>query len=147
MRFLSALVAAFLLLVPAGCASAAGREADQLRLVAEKALDQIDPHHHVTVVVPDSFPENVRRVVSELRPTIRQSEVPENEDQSLPEKHLLLDEVRVDQDQARFRAVLGPVPKPRPGQILLACGTRYFLTLRRNEEGVWDVAETAMAEC
>ncbi|HEY0594018.1 MAG TPA: hypothetical protein VGF40_19765 [Thermoanaerobaculia bacterium] len=133
-------------LVVASCPSPIRTPDWELLGAARAALDQLDPKREVVVVLPDDAPPDLRRVVAELRSTRLRREVIETETESFPARHLLLDRLEVHGDRASVSALLGPVPKAKEGEILLACGTRYSFTMRR-EGSAWKVGMMSVAIC
>lgn len=113
---------------------------------ARAALDHLDARRELVVVLPDDAPPELRSAVAQLRSTKPRSEVAETDAASFPAGHLLLQTLEVNGDSASVSALLGPVPKAKPGEILLDCGTRYSFTMTR-AGGVWKVGAMSIAVC
>jgi hypothetical protein len=75
------------------------------------------------------------------------SSLPNGEEESLPRGYLRLDTVDVHGDQANLAFWTGPVPKAKPGTVLLDCGTGYTYQLTRGAGGKWKVANAGMSQC
>lgn len=69
-----------------------------------------------------------------------------NNDESLAAGEFRIDEIDMRSDSAHIAGVLGPIPKPKPGMIMLACGTEYKLWLGRDGLG-WRVLDASLTVC
>lgn len=65
---------------------------------------------------------------------------------SLAAGEFRIDEIDMRSDSAHIAGVLGPIPKRKPGVILLACGTGYKLWVGREGSG-WRVLDASLLVC
>ena len=100
----------------------------------------------VVVVLPTGLNERTRRAIRAVCDTIERKDVPETQDFSLPGGYFRLEDAAIDGDLARVAGVLGPVPKPKPGVIMLACGTGYYIDLRVDGTS-WKITSVMYREC
>lgn len=59
--------------------------------------------------------------------------------ESLPGGYARLDRIEINADKATVTLWYGPIPKPQPGVMMLACGTGYTFQLQRDANGEWQV--------
>ena len=96
----------------------------------------------IVMVGPD-VPEHVARATTGLRPTCQ---VNSSEIGGLGDGQLLLQSAVVGPNVATISGRLGPVPRPRSGEVLLSCGTG--LTVVFEKVGAdWQQRELQTLEC
>jgi hypothetical protein len=100
----------------------------------------------MVVVLPTGMNERARRAIRAVCNTVERKDVPETTGFSLPSGYFLLEYAAIDGYLARVAGVLGPVPKPKPGVIMLACGTGYYIDLRVDGTS-WTITNVMLREC
>ena len=74
-------------------------------------------------------------------------ESPTAETESLPEGYARLDRAEIEGDTATVTFWYGPIPKPRPGELLMACGSGHTYIFKRDETGSWTLANQSVTVC
>ncbi|MEO8033652.1 MAG: hypothetical protein ABI837_04420, partial [Acidobacteriota bacterium] len=92
-------------------------------------------------VVSDSIDDRTRAVLATLRPVIDRETLPETDEATLLEGYARLDKVVVEGDTASVTIWSGPIPKPRPNVMIMACGTGRTVRFHKNFLGVWTMDE------
>ena len=103
-------------------------------------------HRVVLVVLPRAMDDRTRRAIRAVCDTVDRKDVPETVGYSLPDGYFLVEYAVVDGSVARVTGVLGPVPKPRPGFVMLGCGTGYYIDLTV-DGATWKITKVLYREC
>ncbi len=81
-----------------------------------------------------------------VRDGVDPQDVPETETDKVPAGYFVLEYAAVHGDRAGLGGVLGPIPKPRPGYVLLSCGTGIYIDFRNDGEK-WRISDVRYKEC
>lgn len=100
-------------------------------------LAKEDADRHAKWIAGEHLPDAALAAFSALRTIVRDPEAA----RTLPAGTLRLDEVAIDGDGAHVRVWHGPIPQPRPGEMLLACGSGTTYTFDR-VNGAWVMSPT-----
>lgn len=137
-----------LALSAAACISTSSpvRRADLAR-VAQLGLQEVERGRSpVIVVLRNENRPRVRSTIERFRRVIPAAAIPPVDGFTLPPGYFYLDRLEVEGDAAVFRGQIGPIPAPRPGVLLDACGTTFTIRLRRTS-GNWIIDETDLMVC
>ncbi|HEY5610106.1 MAG TPA: hypothetical protein VIL97_02775 [Thermoanaerobaculia bacterium] len=129
-----------LMVLPGACRTIPGSRSDVESLL-KVALAQVEKDEQpVTIVAGEKLDPKVLEVARTMRTVVATSE--------LPGGHFRLDRVVIEGDKAEVSGWLGPIPKAKQGEILLACGTGYQWTLERLPVApFWKVERVGVAVC
>lgn len=131
---------AAVLVAATGCSHAVSDQAELIRA----ALMRRDPQP--VIVLPAELPENTKRAARSVGRTVAESAVTKSPEWTLPPGYFLLQRVEIAGAKGSVAGLYGPVPAPKPGVGLLACGTRVFVQFTR-EGGHWQRGETQEVVC
>jgi len=111
------------------------------------ALTVIEQYRSPAVVAfPRATDEQTRAAIRAIRSGVAREEVPETIENVVPAGCFLLKEAEVRGDRARIGGVLGPIPSPRPGLVMMNCGTRYHVDLRAKGMS-WEIVRVTLEAC
>jgi hypothetical protein len=100
----------------------------------------------VVVVLPAAMNERTRRAIGAVCNTVERKDVQDTKVFSPPSGYFLVEYAVIEGRLARVAGVLGPVPKPRPGVVMLACGTGYYIDLSIDGTS-WKITNVMLREC
>jgi hypothetical protein len=100
----------------------------------------------VVVVLPTGMNERTRRAIRAACHTVERKDVRDTKEFSLPGGFFLVEYAVIEGHLTRVAGVLGPVPKPKPGVIMLACGTGYYIDLSVDGTS-WTITNVMLREC
>jgi hypothetical protein len=155
---LCSLICLSLLTVPiARCAAVASRgtgaatkvaKSDALATALPIALDSVDPDHKAILVAGAALSEPARRAAaSGGRRLIDLADVPQTAEATFPAGYLRIDSATLSGDEARVRLWKGPIPKAKPGVVLMDCGTGLSFQLKRGSGGIWTISSRGITLC
>jgi hypothetical protein len=112
------------------------------------ALDFVDRDHKATLVAAPGLGAAARAAaVASRRTVIDPDAVTQTAEDSLPPGYLRLDSVTVAGDEARVQLWSGPIVRPKPGEMLLSCGTGLRFQLKRETDGTWTISSRGITVC
>ena len=106
--------------------------------VLRMALHQLDPSGTQTLVAGEKLSRDGRDTAAKVRRLVTRSD--------LPVGFIRVDSVEVNGDRATVRLWTGPIPKPRPGQLSMDCGTGHTYMFSRSD-GEWRLDSMGIAKC
>jgi hypothetical protein len=122
-------------------------EDDDLTAVVHRAIVEVS--RQVDLIVADGTLHDIARRAfaedAEAR-VITSADVVETKEFSLPRGHVVLKSAKIDGDTAEVTVLVGPVPKPQPGVLLLACGTTTTILFTR-KDGKWEPGMRRVTVC
>jgi hypothetical protein len=123
---------------------------DEQRLLAVvgAARERVEFHGgrvRVFVIGP-TIDEPAGAVLKRAVGAITQDEVPRDPAFKLLTGYFLLKSLRVTGDKATVSGTLGPVPAPREGGVLLACGTTFNIDVTKTPDG-WVARVSSLSAC
>jgi hypothetical protein len=98
------------------------------------------------VVAAGTLDPEMRDLLQNVGGATRLDLVPETEELSLPEGYFVVKTFDLQAGRGTLSGLLGPVPKPRPGVPLLACGTTYRIALSK-VSGEWKANIVGITVC
>jgi hypothetical protein len=123
---------------------------DEQRLLAvvDAAREKVEFHNgRVKVfVIGPAIDEAAGAVLKRALGAITQDQLPPDAAFKLPAGYFLLKSLRVSGDTATVSGTLGPVPAPREGVVLLACGTTFNIDVSKTPEG-WVARVSSLIVC
>jgi len=131
---------AAIIVAATGCSHAMKDQAELIRA----ALVGRDPQP--VIVLPAELPENTKQAARSVGTTIAQSNVPRSTEWSLPPGYFVLQHVEIASAKGSVSGLIGPVPAPKPGVGLLACGSQVSVQFTR-QNGRWQRGETQEVVC
>jgi hypothetical protein len=138
---------AITLLVLASCATVPNSAVDRADAV-RASLREIGKGEAITTLVvgsPNSYGE-LRTALHGKLAVINEADVPQSDRDALPEGYAKLQMIDINGNHGTLRLLVGPVPKAKEGELMLACGTTYSFALDRVEGG-WRATVTGVAVC
>ena len=106
-----------------------------LRAILGDALRNVSSSDKL--VAGESLTADARAAAAAIRSIIGHAEAPEG----LPAGYVELRRVEIAGNDARVTLWRGPIPKAKPGEVLLSCGTGTTYTYRRDAGGWWKRTE------
>jgi hypothetical protein len=100
-----------------------------------------------TIVAGAQLSKEAREAAAALRPVVEMKDVPQTAEATLPAGYVELRRAEVHGDTASVTFWRGPVPKPRPGVMLLSCGTGTTLLFKRDASGAWQPNGMSVSVC
>jgi arylsulfatase A-like enzyme len=129
-------------------ATTAASESNGLAAALAVALDAADPDHKAVIVAGEKLSPDARAATASAgRPTIDLKSVPQTSEASLPAGYLRIDSATLSGDEVSVRLWKGPIPKAKPGVILMDCGTGISFQLKRGSDGTWTIASRGISQC
>ncbi len=98
------------------------------------------------IVIGPAIDEATASVLKRARGAIPLKEMPASPGLNLPAKYFLLKSFQLSNDRGALTGTLGPVFAPKPGVILMACGTTFKLDLDRST-GTWQAKVSSVIVC
>ncbi|MBK5259341.1 MAG: alkaline phosphatase family protein [Thermoanaerobaculia bacterium] len=112
---------------------------NELSDVIAVALRQINAPADVKLVAGRDLGRAARMAAASLGPLVESSD--------LPEGHVRIDRAEVSGNKAAVNIWTGPIPKAKPGEILLDCGKGHMFQLEKNTDGRWVVTGIGVSVC
>jgi hypothetical protein len=146
----------FLMAPIARCSAVASRAAgatqvaasDPLATALSVALDSVDPDHKAILVAGAALSEPARRAAASAgRRIIDRADVPQTSVAMMPGGYLRIDSATISGDEVRVRLWKGPIPKGKPGALLMDCGTGLTYQLKRGLDGTWTITSRGISQC
>lgn len=106
--------------------------------VLQMALEQLDPSGTQSLVAGENLSPGARAVAAKLRNIVTRPD--------LPVGVIRVDFVEVAGDRAAVRLWTGPIPKPRPGELSMDCGTGHTYNFSRKDGG-WHLDSMGIVKC
>ncbi|HEV8657916.1 MAG TPA: hypothetical protein VGS96_04745, partial [Thermoanaerobaculia bacterium] len=120
------------------CLSVAPPIPAALESVLRAALQQLDPSGTQSLVAGEKLSAEARAAAQKLRSVVTRPD--------LPVGFIRIDAVQIDGDRATVRLWTGPIPKPRPGELSMDCGTGHTYMFSR-VDGEWHLDSMGIMKC
>jgi hypothetical protein len=101
----------------------------------------------VILVLPSGTDRKTKSVLCQMRRCLKPEDVPTSEMFVLPVGYFVLEEFRVQGDEAILAGRFGPIPRQRPGLRIDACGTGVRIPLARQPTGRWVAGPIRVDAC
>jgi hypothetical protein len=135
----------------ASTAPAATTEAtasNDLAVAIAVALDAADPEQKAVLVAGPGLSAAARAAAGSTGRSILDSDaVPQTAEATFPAGYLRIDSATLSGDEARVRLWKGPIPKAKPGVLLMDCGTGLNFQLKRGSGGIWTISSRGITLC
>lgn len=122
--------------------------ANDLAAILALALNSTDPDHKAVLVAGAGLSKATRAAAASTgRAIIDLEAVPQSAEATLPAGYLRIDSVTLSGGEGSVRVWRGPIPKAKPGLILLDCGTGLAFQLKRSSDGIWTISSRGISQC
>jgi hypothetical protein len=112
------------------------------------ALDSADPEHKAVLVASPGLSAAARAAAASAgRSILDPDAVPQTAEATFPAGYLRIDSATLSGDEARVRLWKGPIPKAKPGVVLMDCGTGLSFQLKRGSGGIWTISSRGITLC